>query len=459
MTDVLEFSTDDPRIYNNPDHISSSNRYNNSHSHNNTAANDSESLLAAIEMEELNLQDFEVQEIDSPEIIIRTNKYMNRRQWCNRENIILAAKYAAVIGLIILFLVIVIILGKPVAKQTATTTNWEDKFLSLPQQSYLKSHLHNYTAYPSVAGTQGSFDLAQYTRDKFVEYGLSAEIVEYEVLLAYPISIYVAQLESADPNSKVLYQLSLTEAIIESDPTTSQPYMQPFNAYSASGDVTARLIYVNYCTIEDYELLNSRGINIEGAIVICRYGKNFRGLKAMIGEKYKIKGMLIFSDPADDGYKLGPVYPDGPYRPDSAVQRGSVSYLSLFAGDPLTPGVPSKPGVTRKYTAETSPILPKIPIQPISYGDAKPLLRALKGTNVNSTEWNGWQGGFYFDYHIGNTTDSSEQVFVRINNVMDFTQTKIQNVIAKIEGVSEPNKLVILGNHRGKLFNFKLAQI
>ena len=222
-----------------------------------------------------------------------------------------------------------------------------------------------------------------------------------------------------------------------------------FNGYSPTGDVTGELFYGNYCTLDDYQLLESIGFNMSGKIALCRYGGNFRGLKAMIGELFGVIGLLIYSDPIDDGFSLGSVYPDGPWRPLDGVQRGSADFLSIFGGDPLTPGQPAINTTQRRYNPNNSPVLPQIPMQPLSALDALPFLQALGGMPVTANaSFAKWQGGFTnITYHIGSPTTSNNSVRVRINNVMNITIAPIYNVIATINGAMEPDRQVIMGNH------------
>jgi N-acetylated-alpha-linked acidic dipeptidase len=235
-------------------------------------------------------------------------------------------------------------------------------------------------------------------------------------------------------------RLALNEAVIAEDPTSSSSKIIPlFNGYSPSGDVTAPLVYVNYGLPPDYEALKKAGVDVKGKIAIARYGNSFRGVKARVAEQNGAVGLLIYSDPADDGYMQGDVYPAGPWRPATSAQRGSVQYLFQYPGDPLTPGKPSIPGVER-IKIEDATNLTSIPVQPISYGDAKQLLQPLRGPVRPA----GFQGGLPFSYHVGGTTD----VRVHLKTEMDYQIRKIWNVVARIDGAEEKDRWVIMGNHR-----------
>ncbi|MGH9970951.1 MAG: M28 family metallopeptidase, partial [Pyrinomonadaceae bacterium] len=202
---------------------------------------------------------------------------------------------------------------------------------------------------------------------------------------------------------------------------------------------TAPLVYVNYGLPPDYDALKKLGVSVKGKIALARYGNSFRGVKAKVAEQEGAIGLIIYSDPADDGYMQGETYPKGPWRPSSSAQRGSVQYLFQYPGDPLTPGKPSIPGVARLKIEEATD-LTRIPVQPISYGDARRLLEPLRGP----VRPRGFQGGLPFAYHVGGTDD----VRVHLKTEMDYQLRKIWNVISTIEGGDEKDRWVIMGNHR-----------
>src|SRR5687767_3283666 len=267
-------------------------------------------------------------------------------------------------------------------------------------------------------------------------YGIPSELNEYEVLLPYPRHPGIVELITSQGRER----LTLQEAVIAADPSSSDPrIIPPFNGYSPSGDVTAPLVYVNYGLPPDYEALKKIGVDVKGKIAIARYGNSFRGVKAKVAEDQGAIGLIIYSDPADDGYSQGDVYPKGPWRPVSSAQRGSVQYLFKAPGDPLTPGKPSVPGVPRLKMEEATN-LTRIPVQPISYGDAKRLLEPLGGP----VRPRGFQGGLPFPYHVGGT----DSVRVHLKTEMDYQVRKIWNVISRIDGNEEKDRWVIMGNHR-----------
>ncbi|MBI4853390.1 MAG: M28 family metallopeptidase [Acidobacteria bacterium] len=310
---------------------------------------------------------------------------------------------------------------------------WEKFYLSQPNPENIRRHLRVYTEEPHIAGTEQDYQTAVYTRDRLREYGISAEIVEYQVFLPY---LKENSLEMLRPTT---YKASLKEDTVTEDKDSFDMAVTPgFNAYSANADVTGQLVYVNYGLPADYRRLTEMGVSVKGKIAIARYGRSFRGVKAKVAEENGAIGLLIYSDPADDGYGAGDVFPRGPYRSSSSVQRGSVLYTFLHAGDPLTPGVAATKDAKR-LSPEQATTLPKIPVQPLSYRDASPLLEALSGPNVPRN----WQGMLPFSYHVGPGPTE-----VRLKTNFDFQVRKIWNVIGEIKGAIEPEKLVILGNHR-----------
>ena len=314
--------------------------------------------------------------------------------------------------------------------------NWEEKFRAVPTPESAREHLRRLTAVPHVAGTKEDYATALYVRDQIRSYGIPSELKEYDVLLNYPKQPSIVELIT----SKGRERLTVKEAVIPADPSSSDPRIIPlFNGYSPSGDVTAQLVYVNYGLPPDYEALKKIGVDVKGKIAIARYGNSFRGVKAKVAEDNGAVGLIIYSDPADDGYSQGDVYPKGPWRPVSSAQRGSVQYLFRAPGDPLTPGKPSVPGVPRLKMEEVT-TLTRIPVQPISYGDAKRLLEPLHGP----VRPKGFQGGLPFAYHVGGT----DLVQVHLKTEMDYQVRKIWNVISRIDGAEEKDRWVIMGNHR-----------
>eukprot|EP00741_Cyanophora_paradoxa_P004286 tig00000792_g4160.t2 len=325
-------------------------------------------------------------------------------------------------------------------------SSFHAEFVSMPDPRRCEEHLKYYTGVPHIAGSKEDYDTAVYTRDKLRAYlsphpGATVDIVEYQVMLCYPDK------RSVELLAPTYASLKLEEPALPFDKTSGQealrkagsPYAT-FNAYSGSGDVTADLVYANHGLPEDFDALAAAGVSVEGRLVLVRYGRNFRGLKVMLAEERGAAGVLIYSDPADDGYGRGPVFPEGPWRSNSSVQRGSVQYISVYPGDPLTPGYASTANAPRLARSEAKN-LPKIP--PLSADDARPLLAALGGAPAASLGAR-WQGGLPLEYRLGpGPARVRMQVFPRCEE-----RQPIWNVIAKLPGKEEPDRAVILGNHR-----------
>jgi len=321
------------------------------------------------------------------------------------------------------------------ANTSATQRRWEELFRSVPAPKSAREHLRRLTLEPHIAGTKEDYATAVYVRDQMKSYGLNAELKEYNVWLPYPKTTPIVELITQRRQ-----RLSVTEAIVPGDPTSSNPKITPlFNGYSASGDVTGPLVYANYGLPGDYEELKKVGVDVKGKIVIVRYGNSFRGVKAKVAEDNGAVGCIIYSDPADDGYMQGDVYPKGPWRPVASGLRGSVQYLFDYPGDPLTPGKPSIAGVPRLKPEEATD-LTKIPVQPIAYDVAKTLISPLRGP----VRPKGFQGGLPLAYHVGGTPD----VKVRLKTDMDYKVRTIWDVVARIEGNQERDRWVVMGNHR-----------
>jgi N-acetylated-alpha-linked acidic dipeptidase len=286
---------------------------------------------------------------------------------------------------------------------------------------------------PHVAGTPAEKKVAEYVLAKFKEFGLEAEMLRYDVFLNHPALVSLRLV------SPVEEELSLIEHPYDVDKDSTPAGMFPaFHGYGASGEAEAQVVYVNYGSPADFARLTGMGISVEGKIALVRYGGAFRGLKVKEAQDRGAVGVLIYSDPEDDGYAAGDVYPDGPMRPESAIQRGSVLFLSHVPGDPSTPGWASTQGAKR-LTREQMTNVPKIPSLPISYGEATKILRRLGGPRVPDE----WQGGLPFSYHIG---PGAARVHMTVR--MDEGLKPIYNVIARIRGSVEPDRQIILGNHR-----------
>lgn len=299
-----------------------------------------------------------------------------------------------------------------------------------------EKHLRFLTEEPHIAGSKRNYDLAVYVRDKFKEFGLEeVELLEYQVLLSFPKDIIVEMVEPS------VFRATLREDgyPVDKDSYDSQVSIG-FNAYSASGEVTAPVVYAHGGNPEDYDRLLEMGIDIKGKIALVRYSEpySYRGFKALTAQRRGAAGLLIYSDPRDDGYMRGDVFPNGPWGPESHIQRGGIPFDFIVPGDPLTPGWASIPGAKR-LKPEESEILPTIMAVPLSHKEAQPLLRNLAGPAVPPE----WQGGLPFTYHIG---PGPTKVHLKVD--MDNSVGSIWNVVGKIKGREEPEKWVVIGNHR-----------
>lgn len=309
----------------------------------------------------------------------------------------------------------------------------EREMLAAPTPERARSWLRALTEEPHIAGTPQGKKVAEYVRDRLTEFGLKAELVPYEIWLNHPSSVSLKLLKPEAAS------LSLREEGYARDKDSYSEDASPaFHGYGASGKAAGQVVYVNYGTHEDFERLESMGLSVEGRIAIVRYGKVFRGLKVKEAQVRGARGIIIYSDPADDGYMKGDVYPDGPMRPPSAIQRGSVQFLSSGPGDPSTPGYASTKGAKRVAREQMAGI-PKIPSLPLSYGEASKILKGLAGERVPDD----WQGGLPFAYHLG--PGAAE---VEMSVEMDYAIRTLYDVVATIPGSAEPDRLVVLGNHR-----------
>ncbi len=309
---------------------------------------------------------------------------------------------------------------------------WEAKYRALPEPGRMREAMRRLAARPHHLGSAYGKDNAEWLRDQFASYGWDARIERFDVLFPTPKA---RALEMLSPTK---FTAKLEEPILKEDPTTNQRAEQlpTYNAYSGDGDVTAPLVYVNYGVPADYEQLERRGISVKGAIVIARYGGSWRGIKPKVAYEHGAVGALIYSDPGDDGYSEGDTYPNGPYRPRDGVQRGSVMDMPTYPGDPLTPGVGASPGATRLDRKDATTIM-KIPVLPISYADAQPLLAALTGPVAPRS----WRGGLPITYRLGPSGS------VHLKAEFDWKQTPLYNVIATLKGSTNPDEWVVRGNH------------
>ena len=312
----------------------------------------------------------------------------------------------------------------------------EEKFLAVPNAKLAGEHLKTLTAEPHIASSPEDHKTAEYVAEKFRAAGLDTEIVPYRVLMNQP---KVVKVEAFDADGKQLMS-GPTPEHVEGDTFDKDPrVVMPFNGSSGSGDVTGEVIYANYGRLEDYDELAKQHIDLHGKIVMVRYGANFRGVKVYIAEQRGAIGVLIYSDPQDDGYFKGDPYPLGPWRPETGVQRGSVQYLFKYPGDPETPGIPSLPDLPDSARINPEGNQPHIISIPLSYHDAEPILKAMKGPGVPQS----WQGALPFRYHIG-----PGGVRVHLVSQQDYQRRTIWDVVGRIKGSEAPDDWVVVGNHR-----------
>jgi N-acetylated-alpha-linked acidic dipeptidase len=314
----------------------------------------------------------------------------------------------------------------------------EEAARAVPSRDTLRALVRMLSAVPHEAGTERSHHVAQLLLARFRALGLDARIERFEALMPRPVS---RTLELVAPER---FAASLREPTVPQDPITGQPDQLPtFNAYSADGDVTAELVYVNYGRPEDYRVLDSLGIGVQGKIVIARYGGSWRGIKPKVAAEHGAIGCLIYSDPRDDGFFVDEPYPTGPMRPAGGVQRGSVMDMPLHPGDPLTPGWASIPGARRLAPAEAQTLV-KIPVLPIGHGDALPLLRAMTGPVAPES----WRGSLPITYHLGPGPATAHLALS-----FEWRTRPLYNVIATIPGSVWPDQWVIYGNHHDAWVN------
>jgi len=314
----------------------------------------------------------------------------------------------------------------------------ETSFRAVPSADTLRAQLIALSTVPHEAGTERSRHVAEMILARFRAFGLDASIEQFEALMPRPTS---RSLELISPEH---YAAELKEPAVGEDPTSGQPDQLPtFNAYSPDGDVTGDLVFVNYGVPDDYRVLDSLGISVRGKIVIAKYGGSWRGIKPKVAAEHGAIGCLIYSDPKDDGYFVDDVYPKGPMRPWQGVQRGSVMDMPLYPGDPLSPGWGSRPG-SRRLTIAEAQTIEKIPVLPISYGDALPLLRNLAGPVAPEA----WRGALPITYHVG-PGPGKAHLAVRF----DWKTRPLYDVIARIPGSVYPDQWVIYGNHHDAWVN------
>jgi N-acetylated-alpha-linked acidic dipeptidase len=325
------------------------------------------------------------------------------------------------------------------AATSRSQRDWETKFRAVPEPQNQRDYMQRLSARPHHVGSPYDKDNAEWMLAKFKEWGLDANIESFDVLFPTP---KVRIVELVEPTR---FTAKLQEPTLAIDPTSNQQAEQlpTYNAYSADGDVTAPLVYVNYGIPDDYEKLERMGVSVKGAIVIARYGNSWRGIKPKVAAEHGAVGCLIYSDPADDGYVQGEVFPGGAWRPRDGVQRGSVMDMPIYPGDPLTPGVGATKDAHRLALKDAKTIT-KIPVLPISYADAQPLLATLKGDVVPE----GWRGSLAQTYHLG---PGPAKVHLKVQSSWDIKP--LYDVIVKIPGSTNPDEWIVRGNHHDAWVN------
>jgi N-acetylated-alpha-linked acidic dipeptidase len=324
-------------------------------------------------------------------------------------------------------------------EHSTAETQWEQKFRAVPDTSRLREDMRRLSARPHHVGSPYDKDNAEWLVAQLKSYGLDAKIEVFDTLFPTPKS---RKLELLGPTKFVA---KLEEPALKIDPTSDQKSEQlpTYNAFSKDGDVTAPLVYVNYGAPSDYEQLAAMGVSVKGAIVIVRYGQTWRGIKPKLAAEHGAVGCLIYSDPKDDGYTRGEIYPEGPMRPPDGVQRGSVMDMPVYPGDPQTPGIGAVPGA-KLIPLDQVQTITKIPVMPISYADATPLLKSLGGQLVPEN----WRGALPFTYKTGPSV-----AMAHLALAFNWDRKPLYDVVAKIPGSTFPDQWVIRGNHHDAWVN------
>ncbi|QHN04523.1 M28 family peptidase [Granulicella sp. WH15] len=317
--------------------------------------------------------------------------------------------------------------------------SWEQKYRAIPDAARVRENMRRLSARPHHVGSPYDKDNAEWILAQLKSYGLDAKIEEFTTLFPTPKSRH---LELLGPTKFVA---KLDEPVLSIDPTTNQKAEQlpTYNAYSADGDVTAPLVYVNYGAPSDYEELERMGVSVKGAIVLARYGQTWRGIKPKLAAQHGAVGCLIFSDPQQDGYGQGGTFPDGPMRPADGAQRGSVLDLPVQPGDPQSPNVGATAS-TKLLPLDQVTSMMKIPVMPISYADATPLLKALGGQVVPAS----WRGGLPITYRSG-----PSEVKAHFSLAFNWDRKPLYDVVATIPGATYPDQWVVRGNHHDAWVN------
>jgi N-acetylated-alpha-linked acidic dipeptidase len=318
-------------------------------------------------------------------------------------------------------------------RESAAEAARERAFKTMPSAKTAEADFDVMTAEPHHIGSPYEIKLADYVAGLFQEFGFDVSRYEYSVLLPWPGE---RRVEIVAPDRVTL---QVEEETIRGDPWATKPGILPaYNAYSPSGDVTGDIVYVNYGIPADYEALAKLGVDVKGRVVLARYGGSWRGIKPKVAAEHGAIGCIIYSDPRDDGYFQGDVYPDGPQRGWGMIQRGSVLDMPRYPGDPSTPDRPSKPGVER-LPMDQIPTLARIPVQPMSYRDGIEILKRLKGPVAPEA----WRGSLPITYHVG-----PGPAKVHMSLQMDYGQRRLINVAGRITGAVFPDEWIIVGSHR-----------
>jgi N-acetylated-alpha-linked acidic dipeptidase len=326
------------------------------------------------------------------------------------------------------------------AESSRAERQWEEKFKAIPSPQLMRDYMQRLSAQPHHVGASYDRDNAEWLAAKFKEFGLDTHIETFDILFPTPKERAVELVEGGPK-----FVAKLQEPVVPQDPTSNQQNAQlpTYNAYSIDGDVTAPLVFVNYGIPEDYEQLERLGVSVRGAVVIAKYGRSWRGIKPKVAAEHGAVGCLIYSDPNEDGFKQGETFPAGAWRPRDGVQRGSVADDPIYPGDPLTPGVGAKKNAKR-LELKDSKVITKIPVLPISYGDAEPLLAAIGGPVAPRA----WRGGLGVTYHVG---PGPAKVHLKVKSNWDLKT--IYDVIGKIPGTSSADQWIIRGNHHDAWVN------
>jgi N-acetylated-alpha-linked acidic dipeptidase len=325
------------------------------------------------------------------------------------------------------------------SEQVAAQREREARFDASLKPEDLREWMRRLSARPHPVGSPFGKEVAEYVAAQFRSWGYDTRIETFHVLFPTPLTRVV---EMVGPTR---FQAKLSEPSLKEDATSGQAREQlpVYNAYSVDGDVTAELVYVNYGVPRDYEELERRGIDVKGKIVLARYGGSWRGIKPKVAAERGAIGCLIYSDPRDDGYYQGDAYPGGSWRSDVGAQRGSVADMPLYPGDPLTPGVAATPEARRLPLSEAR-TLTRIPVLPISWADALPLLRELGGPTAPEP----WRGALPLTYHLG---PGPARVHLKV--AFDWKQAPAYDVIAVMGGSEREDQWIIRGNHHDAWVN------